>query len=226
MLWAGGAVFVCRREREGQEEEKGQSIPWICSYPSWQRVGGSQVGSVLWVWVLSLCLLLLSGDLLFGEANPQAEGWADPGQRSTEPSAAGPEPAEGRGEAEGSSRQGGSAEQPQGGDGKSDIRAENEAHGRDRGSLEQGKGFAKSSSAGWKGNEHPKGQLDTVSLRKSVWGSLELKKEMQTMGCQSHSTSVGCSGVLGWKPLLWTRWGWAAPLGMEGPWGAQEPAAL
>lgn len=27
MLWAGGAVFVCRREREGQEEEKGQSIP-------------------------------------------------------------------------------------------------------------------------------------------------------------------------------------------------------
>lgn len=172
---------------------------------------------MLWVWVLSLCLLFPSGDLWSGEPNPQAEGGADPGKRPEEPSAAGPEPAEGRGEAEGISRQGGSAEQPEDGDGKSDLRPEEEAHSRDRGSLEKGKGLTKSSSTGQEGRDHPKGQLGKVSLRKNVQGSLELKKQMQTMGCQSPSRSVGWFGVLGWKALLWARWGWAAPpAGMEG----------
>lgn len=126
------------------------------------------MGFVLWVWVLSLCLLFLSGDLWFGEPNPQAEGRADSGERSAEPAAAGPEPPAGRGEAEGSSRHGGNTEQCEDGDGKSDSRPEKEAHGRDRGGLGQGKGFTKSSSTGQKGNDHPKGQLSNVLLSKNV----------------------------------------------------------
>lgn len=124
------------------------------------------MGFVLWVW--SLCLLCPSGDLWFGAPDPQAEGRADPGQRSAEPPAAGPEPPEGRGEAEGSPGQGGSTEQSEDRDGKSDLRPEEEAHSRDRGGLDKGKGFAKHSSVGKKGNDHPKGHLSKVSLRKNI----------------------------------------------------------
>lgn len=97
-------------------------------------------------------------------------------------------PPAGPGEAEGSSGQGGITEQPEGRDGSGDLGPEEEAR-RDRGGLDQGKGFSKSCSMGHKGSDHPKGQLSKVSLRKNVQGTLELKK-------QSHNTSVGRSGVL------------------------------